>query len=132
MLRGKNTGVEEVGESLLRLTLLALLVAGLLKIVAPEFTRLRDEFGWRMVPTRAASEGDEQSGGRCREGSPASQKQDLARRQAVNPGRARRKNTVGMQQSVRRQRPSGWEADDLSVQPRGASAIDENPPPLEP
>jgi hypothetical protein len=124
-----NRVVDEIGECLLRLALLALLVAALLKIVVPEFTRLREELVWGVVPAQAASERDEQTGKQCRDDSLSGRRRGLARRRAVNPRRARRNNAAGMQQSARRQRPLEWRASDYSVQPRGAPAIDERLPP---
>jgi hypothetical protein len=131
MSRGRGTGVEEVGETLLRLAMLALLMAGLLKVVAPEFTHLSDELGLGVVPVRAAQEREEQTGGPCRESGRAGRKQGLARGRAAKPRRARKKNTVGEQQSARRQRPSKREASDLGVRPGGARATDGNLPPSE-
>lgn len=90
----KNTDVDKVGESLLRLTLLALLIAGLLKVLAPELTRLRDELGLRMVSAQVAHEGEQRTGGhgQCTESSSARQKQDPARRRGRTPRRVQKKH----------------------------------------
>jgi hypothetical protein len=91
MSRERNLEVEEVGKFLLRLALLALLVAGLLKVVTPEYMRLRDEFGWGVMPVRISPEGDNQIGGRCGDSKPAGRTHDPGRR-AVTPRRPDRKN----------------------------------------
>lgn len=93
MSGGMNTDVDKVGESLLRLTLLALLIMGLLKVLAPEFTHLRDELGLGVVSAQVVHKGEQRTGGHghCGESSPATQKPDPARRRRVNPRRARKK-----------------------------------------